>query len=497
MTRLFACLLLLLLPLSGLQAQGMQELKVMTFNTWIGGDQVSMSKTLEAIEKAGADVVLLQEPMGNTERIAALLGWPYANARQHLISKFPIFDATGLAAGGGDFAYVELRPGRFVAVANVHLDWTDYGPYKARDGATAEEILAVETALRLSGIQPYIDTLAPVAEAGMPAILGGDFNSPGALDWSEAAVGSKPHIKFALVWPAANAMLEAGYADSYRTIYPDPVADPGVTWSTGYPAPYRWANETEDRIDLIFAKNAQVTDSQLIGEAGAADVDIVVDPWASDHHAVVSTLSVVPLPGPSMIVAEPRRVLQGEPVHLRFNAAGAPDGRLEDGTVEVLPAGAAAGKGNALAAMISNDTTDRFSVVEAATYALAPGQYDAALVHGEGVELARTSFWVLAPGARPTIAVDKASYAPGETIVATIANAPGNRYDWVAVYKADTVLTTDYWTSAYTGALIDGQLTLDEATLGGPLEAGEWRVKLLRDDSYNAIAESAVFTVGP
>jgi hypothetical protein len=102
---------------------------------------------------------------------------------------------------------------------------------------------------------------------------------------------------------------------------------------------------------------------------------------------------------------------------------------------------------------------------------------------------------VLPPGARPAIATDKASYAPGETIVATFSAAPGNRYDWVAVYKADTVLTTDYWTSAYTGAAIDGELVLDEATLGGPLEPGQWVLKLLRDDSYNAIAESQPFTV--
>ena len=501
MPRLLALLFALLLPLSpaalsSAWAQGMQELKVMTFNIWVGGDQVSMTKTLEAIQTSGAEVVLLQEPMGNTEKIADLLGWAYANPRLHIISQYPIFDAQGVTDAGGDFAYVELRPGRFVAVANVHLDWTDYGPYKARDGATAEEIVAAEQT-RLAGIEPFIASLEPLAASDMPVILGGDFNSPSSLDWTEATVGSKPHIKFALVWPASNAMIEAGYADSYRTVFPDPLADPGVTWSTGYPAPYQWENETQDRIDLLFSRNAQVTQSQLIGEAGAADVDIVVDPWASDHHAVVSTFDVVPLPGPSMIVAEPRRATPGEPVMLRFNVAGTPDGRLENGTIEVLPAGAEAGKGNALASMISNDTTDRFAVVEAATYNLAPGLYDAAVVDGQGVELARTSFTVVPEGAHPTIAVDKASYAPGETIVATVAAAPGNRFDWVAVYKADTVSTTDYWTSVYTGSIVDGAITLDEAALGGPLEAGQWVVKLLRDDSYNAIAESAVFTVGP
>jgi len=474
-------------------AQEPLELKVMTFNVWVGGDQVSMTKTLEAIRESGAEVVLLQEPMGNTEAIAELLGWPYANRRQHMIAQYPIFDASDAAAGGGDFAYVELRPGRFVAIANVHLDWTDYGPYKARDGATAEEILAVEQELRLSGIQPYIAALEPVAAGGMPVILGGDFNSPSHLDWTAAAVGTKPHIRFPLVWPASAAMGEAGYQDSWRAIHPDPVASPGVTWSTGYPAPYQWEGETEDRIDLIFARNAEILDSQLIGEAGAADVGIVVDPWASDHHAVVSSFRVVPQPGPALLSLARRGVEQGETLAARWNATGSVDGRLEDGKLQVR---AAAG-GAPLVAMPTNDTTDRFSRLELATAGLAPGAYLVVLLDGAGAELAQAPFWVLQRGSWPALTTDKAAYAPGETITATLSAAPGNRYDWIAVYAAGEPDALNYLGSAYTAAQVDGAVALDlAATWGEPLAAGQYELRLLRDDSYTAIAVSPPFAVG-
>lgn len=496
---LFSCLILAaaLVPATAPRAQEAPvELKVMIFNVWLGGDQVNEAKVLEAIEASGADVVLLQEPMGNTERFADLLGWPYANARQHMIAKVPLYDATDLAEGGGDYALAELRPGRFVALANVHLDWTEYGPYAVRDGADLQTVMETELELRVSGIEYYLEALAPLAEGGMPVFVGGDYNSPSHLDWTEAAVGTKPHILFPVRWPASAVTEEYGYTDSYRAVHPDPVATPGVTWSTGYPAPYLWEGETQDRIDLLFAQNAEVLDSQLLAEAGAADGGIVVDPWPSDHHAVVSTFSVVPQPAPATLIqAEPRAVAQGEPVRLRYSVAGTPDGRLENGIFEILSAGTESGLGQALATARTNDTTDRMAVVEVSTLKLEPGTYEAALVDADAVEIGRGSFVVLPEGAKPAIATDKEAYAPGETIVARFAAFPGNRYDWVALYPADQPEPMDYWTSLYTGGLIEGELAFDEETTYGPLESGTYEFRLMRDDSYTAIAVSPPFKV--
>ncbi len=69
------------------------RLKILTFNIWYGGDQVSFASVIKAIQLADADIVGLQEPDGKTLQIAALAGYPYADQRRHIISKYPIFDS--------------------------------------------------------------------------------------------------------------------------------------------------------------------------------------------------------------------------------------------------------------------------------------------------------------------------------------------------------------------------------------------------------------------
>jgi endonuclease/exonuclease/phosphatase (EEP) superfamily protein YafD len=91
------------------------ELRVMIFNIWLGGDQVNIGRVYDAIRAAKADIVLLQEPEGQTRKFAAALGWPYASERHHIISQYPLFDPP---AGDADYSLAEIRPGRFVAVAS-------------------------------------------------------------------------------------------------------------------------------------------------------------------------------------------------------------------------------------------------------------------------------------------------------------------------------------------------------------------------------------------
>ena len=67
--------------------------RIMSFNIWYGGDQVNFNGIIEAIKKADADIVGLQEPDGRTLEIAALAGYPYADVRRHIISRFPLFDS--------------------------------------------------------------------------------------------------------------------------------------------------------------------------------------------------------------------------------------------------------------------------------------------------------------------------------------------------------------------------------------------------------------------
>jgi endonuclease/exonuclease/phosphatase family metal-dependent hydrolase len=460
------------------------ELRIMIFNVWLGGDQVNIGRVYDAIRAAKADIVLLQEPEGQTRKFAAALGWPYASERHHIISQYPLFDPPG---GDVDFAYAEIRPGRFVAVADVHLTSDPYGPYAVRDGKTAEEVLQIEQDTRMPEIGPYVTVLPPLAASGVPVFIGGDFNAPSHLDWTAAVVTARPQVRFALEWPVSKALADAGFRDSYREMHRDPVAKPGITWTSGYPVPHREDNEAIDRIDQIYALgNATTVASELVGEIGGPDIDIGISPWPSDHHALVSTFKAVPGPAPAMVSLDRRAVTAGEPLAVRFHAADTADGRLDGGHVVIVAAGQPAT--TALLSMPSNNGTDRMSVAVFGTALLKPGAYDAALLGADDKELARAPFWLEEPGAGPTVGVDHPNYGDNEPIVASWKNAPGNRRDWLGIYKAGDPDQMNYVAFVYTGAAIDGTATFDDSVIGGPLEAGDYEMRLMRDDAYMALA---------
>jgi endonuclease/exonuclease/phosphatase family metal-dependent hydrolase len=486
--RRWACLLAVAITLACLgaanAASAAVDLKVMTFNIWLGGDQVSFTRVIDAIQAADADVVILQEAEGETRALAEALAWPYARPNAHVISRLPLFDAPG-----ADPAYVlaEVTPGRFVAVANIHLTSDPYGPYAARAGKTAAQILKLERETRLPEIRPYIRTLSRVAARGTPVVIAGDFNAPSHLDWTPATVGVRPQVRFPLRWPVSAALERAGFRDSYREAHPDPVAVPGITWTHGYPYPTIKPNEAVDRIDQIHVGGPATTvDSRLVGPAGARDVEIPISPWPSDHLAVVSTLRIEPGPAPSMVSFERRGLRRGEPLEVRFHAATTADGRLENGRIAIVRTGAPAR--DALMTRPTNDGTDRGSVVPFGTAQLAPGVYDAVLLGRRGAELARARFWLLARDAVPRVTVGRRTYAPGETIVTSWHAAPGDRFDWIGLYKAGDPDQTNYLAFVYTGATIAGSARFDRATIGGRLEPGLYEARLMRDDGYVLLA---------
>src|SRR5262245_53450316 len=479
-------LVMLLTLVAGAKAQGDEavELRIMTFNVWLGGDQVNIARVYDAIRAAKADIVLFQEPEGHTRRFAEALGFPYASERHHIISQYPLFDPP---TSDADFVFAEIRPGRFVAVADIHLTSDPYDPYAVRDGKTAEEVLKIEQDTRMPEIAPCITVLSPLAASGVPVFIGGDFHRPSHFAWTAAAVAARPQLRFALEWPVSKALADAGFRDSYRELHPDPVANPGITWTSGYPVPHREANEAVDRIDQIYALgNSTTLASQIVGESGGPDIDIGTTPCPSDHHAVVATFKAVPGPAPAMVSPDRRAVTVGEPLAVRFHAADSEDGRLEGGHIAIVAAGGAPDK--PLLTMPTNDGTDRRSVVVLGSVLLKPGAYDAALLNADGKELARAPFWMEAPGTLPTLSLDQPSYGDTEKIVANWKNAPGNRRDWLGIYKAGDPDQQNYVAFVYTGAAIDGTATFDDSVIGGPLEAGDYEMRLMQDDAYLALA---------
>ncbi len=460
------------------------DVRVMTFNIWLGGDQVSIRKVVDAIAEARADVVLLQEAEGQTRRLAELTGLVYSSPATHVISRFPLFDVPGESS---TMTYAEVRPGRFVALQNLHLTSDPYGPYLVRDGKTLEEVLANERETRLPEIEPLLARSASVAAGGTPVVLGGDFNAPSHLDWTDAAVDARG-LPYAVEWPVSLAVERAGFVDTYRAAHPDPVATPGITWTYGYPYPYLEENEAVDRIDQIhvLGGEAEVLSSELVNDATAPGVDIGVSPWPSDHSAVVSTIRVVPGNSPALVSA-PASVKTGDVLEVRFHAA-TEDGRLDGGRVVILR------DGRVVLSRASNNGTDRSAVVPFGTAALRPGTYTAALRDKAGKTLADAAFSVVAASARPAVALSKPVYARGETIGVSWNAAPADRFDWIGLYAAGDADQENYIAFAYTGATAAGTTTFDKAAIGGALDAGAYEARLMRDDGYVTLAV-ARFTV--
>ena len=269
------------------------------------------------IQVTGADVVGTQEAERNASRVARALGW-YGSDRAHVISRYPIIDPPD---GNGVYVFVEPSPGHVVAVANVHMPSDPYGPFLVRDGGTLAQVLHLERTVRLPAIQTQLKVLPRLAARGIPVFLTGDFNSPSYLDWTPAVAAVRSDVHFPFVWPVSKALADAGMRDSYREIYPDPVAVPGFTWTPG--SPEADPHEVFDRIDWVLHDGpVRTVASTIVGETGGADVGYGFTPYPSDHRGVISTFAVQPAVSPVLVAVSVRRAYVGDPLTVSFHAPG-------------------------------------------------------------------------------------------------------------------------------------------------------------------------------
>lgn len=464
------------------------ELRVMTFNVWYGGEQVNFDTVVAALRAANADIVGVQEPDGNLARLAAAAGYGHVDARRNIISRYPIFDSgRGVRTDAGTapygiaaldpahvHAYVMVRPGRVVAVANTHLSSDPYGPEAVRDGAPLADVLQIEAQTRMPEATPLL-ALARLP-AALPVFLTGDFNTPSHLDWTESMMSLRPSvIRYAVEWPVTRMLMNAGFRDSYRDAYPNPATHPGFTWTAGMPAPFVRPNETIDRIDYVFAKGpARTMRAEMLGEAGGDGVDISVTPYPSDHRGVISTFAVEPVAAPALISVSPQTVAQGDDVLVRGY-----DPSSDGWRAAIVPAGAGADQ-----AMIRFDEAvsawrqaGRFSSAE-----LGTGSYDAILLDTSGAEIGRTRFYVRDARQPVLLRAPERGAQVGQVVRAEWANGLGHRHDWIGVFRAGAPMG-DYLTYVYVDARQEGAVEIPTATAEGNLAPGTYELRYMRDDS--------------
>ncbi len=483
------------------------SLSVMSLNIFYGGDDLDLAsgdwcpvadgcpqglrKLARIIRASGADVVGLQEAERNTRALARLLGW-HADPRAQVISRFPLLRP---AAGQGLYTLVEPVPGRIVAVANTHLPSTPYGPYRVQRGASRAKVLALERRLRVAALAHVLRVVPRLVARGIPVFLTGDFNSPSHLDWTRAVADVRAEVPYPVRWPASATLADAGFVDSYRSVHPDPVADPGFTWTPG--GPEARANDVFDRIDWVLSAGpATAVASRLVGETGNPQVDVAIrGRFPTDHRGVVSTFEISPPEAPPAVSPSGRRVLVGDGsrLHVRFHATGAP------GEVVAVFAGS---EDEPLVARATRGRTS--GGVSLPTARLPAGRYDVVLRDtATGATLARSPIWVYQRGTSARVATSARTYRTGEPITVSWDRAPGEHLDWVGLYRCRRTCDEpgSYLAYRYTHTRIEGSLAFSDAVAPGeaappwPLPPGQYVAKLFVDDSYRVIGQTPRFRV--
>ena len=218
----------------------------------------------------------------------------YSHANNHkaaccIVSKLPFAGQTPNGYG----TYFDLGDGVKILVMVCHGNHVPYGPYQfagIKYGHqyeiydTPENVWKANKESRQDMVDLILEDLKSATTDKI--VLCGDFNEPSWLDWTEATTkaGTTP---CKLEWPTTKSLSDGGLdGDAYRTIHPDPVSDPGYTWSSK-PA----ERDTKDRIDFILYKKGHkidVTSCEVVGESTETSDD-VIDPWYFDHRAVRAT----------------------------------------------------------------------------------------------------------------------------------------------------------------------------------------------------------------
>lgn len=470
------------------QVSSPASLRVMTFNVLIGGMSVDFAKVIEAVAASGADVVALEETYGNSDVLAAALGWPYVSERTDVIARFPLVDPP---EAGGKYVWAEVAPGQVVAVGNVHLPPEPYAPYFT-SVCPESALLQLEREARLPALAPLLQQLTPLAADGMPVFLVGDFNAPSHLDWTPETVGERPHLTYPVRWPVSVALEEAGFIDSYRAIHPDPKAWPGLTWWAGLTSTddRGLSEEPRDRIDLVLAAGpARAQNSEIVGEAGAPGVDIGISPWPSDHRAVVSTFTVEPALAPMFVTVDQRLVALGDPVRVHFYSYGGSAERIVLSPHDVT---SGRGRSRPLPEIRLDSAQSSTGRIELPTSNERTGGYDVQLLSAEGEILAQTSVWLTEPGAELDLTVDRRVYASGDPILLSWSGAPGNRSDWVGLCRAPVEPgRTHCLVWDYVDAQVEGSIVLDASSGGGelwPLSPGDYEAAFFLYGSYDIAA---------
>jgi len=251
------------------------SIRVMVWNVLHGANDVTngAEKTLKIIRDTNPDIVLLQESYDiNDERpklgewLADELGWNQHQAEStHLCVLTPLEIETTFFHHEWHGVGAKLRDemGREMLTWSTWIDYRAFITYALRENPAMsdDDLLALESvgSNRLQQASAIIAHLSDTGQlkADIPLLVGGDWNCPSHLDWTVDTTRVYKRRR-ALPLPVSKAMLAAGFTDTFRALYPNPVQRPGITWSPMFRVSGEGDEQVEqgfDRIDRLYLKN--------------------------------------------------------------------------------------------------------------------------------------------------------------------------------------------------------------------------------------------------
>ncbi|TKG97007.1 endonuclease/exonuclease/phosphatase family protein [Puteibacter caeruleilacunae] len=335
---LTSVLLIASLLFSACDSREAREIKVLQFNIWQEGTVVpgGFDALVDEVIASDADFVTFSEVRNYNhtrfnERVVKALAdkgatyYSFFSDDTGLLSRYPIKDSSVVFPLNNDHGTIhrlttEIDDQEF-SVYTAHLDYLNCTYYEVfgYNGNTWKEqapLLDVDSIIyrnnlsqRDDAIKAFVAAADKDISAGRIVILGGDFNEPSLLDWTDVCKYERDHNGVSVEWPVSKILLDKGYRDTYRECHPNPITHPGYTYPGNCESvPVKklsWAPKADERerIDFIYYyPNEALTlkASKIVGPNGSIcrnkrvandSSDEIIPPvgiWPSDHKGVLS-----------------------------------------------------------------------------------------------------------------------------------------------------------------------------------------------------------------
>lgn len=245
--------------------------RVLVWNVLHGANDVDQGaeKTLAVIREAAPDLVLMQESYdieGDRPTLgrwlAGELGWQVHQADSpHLCVLTPHTIEARFFHHPWHGLGVRLRDGadRELIAYSIWIDYRAFLGYELRDRpdiSDADLLLAeTERSSRLPQTMALLEHLGEQGhlDADVPVLVGGDWNTGSHLDWTVDTARVFQNRR-ALDLPVSQAVHERGFRDVFRTVHPNPVQHPGITWTPMFRARRDGKPQAFDRIDRLYIR---------------------------------------------------------------------------------------------------------------------------------------------------------------------------------------------------------------------------------------------------